>query len=307
MGKAKKKIFVDFDDTLINTSKAVCEIYNKRYEGKDGWSPANYKDSFFWDYSDSCPLFTDSERKNIFSEKELFDILEPMENAALILNELSTTYEINVVTIGTRENIRLKANWSGWSQLPMISDIIYFSSETRHSDKSMFNMLGGIFIDDHPKNLYTSNADRRFIFGRRTAWNNEADEYFIRLYDWDFVFKYIGNKNTVFISPTTQKILNDLYSAKPYELIEPNRYGKKSGKTFCLIKYGIAHNFNIVILNKMLAVDFREKYNYDKIFYVGDFSGESEYIVDSDVPPVKYFHYKKRPYAGFLFEGEEKK
>jgi 5'(3')-deoxyribonucleotidase len=307
MEKKKKKIFVDFDDTLVNTSKAVCEIYNRRYEGTDGWSPANYKDSFYWNYIDSCPLFTDFERKNIFNEKELFDILEPMENAVLILEELATTYEINVVTIGTRENIKQKATWSGWSQFPMITDIIYFCSETRHTDKSMFNMLGGIFIDDHPKNLYTSNADRRFIFGRITTWNNEADENFVRLYDWDFVFKYIGNKNTVFISPTTQRILNDLYSAKPYELIESKGYGKKAGKTFCLIKYGIAHDLNIILLKSLLVSNLREKYNYDKIFCVNDFTGEDDYVIDSDVPPVKYFHYKKRPYAGFLYEGEEER
>lgn len=60
-----------------------------------------------------------------------------------------------------------------------------------HSDKSHIDMSDGIFIDDSTKNLSTSNARHRILFGEEKGWNRDNKGQFGRCENWLKVYAKI--------------------------------------------------------------------------------------------------------------------
>lgn len=160
----KQKIFLDFDSTVVDSVKAYCEVNNWMFNAH-----ANYKKVNKWDLSDECPLAANIV-EDIFASKEFFLVLEPMDDYTLeVLNMLKQKYEVIICSIGTPENISKKAKWI--EQRLDIKDMILLSQSNLKMDKSIIDMSGGIIIDDHANNLFSSNADIKICFGETKAWN----------------------------------------------------------------------------------------------------------------------------------------
>lgn len=211
----KLKLFVDFDGTIANSNKAICDLYNKQYADHDGFVPADYTKVMDWGYADQCPLLEEGQLTKYFGSRDLFRILEPNADACEMINELKNMFQIIIVTIGVQKNIHHKAKWIE-KNFPDLECIYIFNGHDCNMDKSIVNMANGIFIDDNVANLDSSNAPMKLIYGTETHYNK--GEY-IRLNDWKeaYVFLTMANKFLTDIDITSE---------------EENEYWKEIRSTF---------------------------------------------------------------------------
>ena len=164
-----QKLFIDFDNTIINTNKAFCEVYNLLYHFHPEFKKADYTKIINYNFSCQCPLVNNP--LELFEEELFFDVCEFInDNTYEVLKELNQKYKIIIVSIGTPENISHKAIWLK-ENLPFVEDYILIKNSNCTMDKSIVNMEGGIIIDDMPSNLQTSNAETKILFGKIYPWN----------------------------------------------------------------------------------------------------------------------------------------
>lgn len=167
---SKIKLFVDIDNTIINTNKAFCEVYNSLYRFHPDFKKADYTKVTNYSFSCECPLV--SNPLELFEEELFFDVCEFInDNTYEVLKELNQKYKIIVLSIGTPKNLANKAYWLE-EKLPFINDYILINNSNCIMDKSIVNAEDSIIIDDMPSNLRTSNAETKILFGKIFSWNN---------------------------------------------------------------------------------------------------------------------------------------
>ena len=59
----------------------------------------------------------------------------------------------------------------------------------KHKDKSHIDMSNGFFLDDSSKNVITSNAKYKAVFGDIYPWNQDWNG--LRLLNWTDVLRYL--------------------------------------------------------------------------------------------------------------------
>lgn len=92
-----------------------------------------------------------------------------MPGAYTALKELSKDFDISVISAGYSPNLLNKNEWIK-EYLPFVKHFIPVNLK-EHKDKSNFNLSDGIFIDDEVKNLVTSDAPYKILFGQSQTWN----------------------------------------------------------------------------------------------------------------------------------------
>jgi len=174
----KPKLFLDIDDTLIQSSKAFCSVYNLLYHSNPLYKFADYTKNFDWNFSETCPLAKDKTEK-LFGSQLFFDLVEPMPNAIDILKELKKKYQIISVSIGSYDNISLKTAYLS-ENFPFIDDFIGIVNSGCKMDKSIINMTSdynsenNTFIDDNEGNLFSQQNTSgliRYCYGNIKPWN----------------------------------------------------------------------------------------------------------------------------------------
>ena len=185
----KPKLFVDFDSTVCKSIKAFCEVYNRMYQYRGEFTPADWTKVNQYDFSDQCPLLEDGEAiANIFASKHFFRKLQFMPNAKEVLYELHKDYQITIVSLGSHTNLARKSMWL-YQHLEFVKDLVLLSNEDNKMCKSIVDMRGGILIDDVASNLNSSSAATKICFGREYPWNKSFDG--LRLRSWDEVYEYL--------------------------------------------------------------------------------------------------------------------
>lgn len=170
---SKRKIFLDFDGTIINSAKAFCSIYNDAYQFQPNFKSARWWEVNDYGFKDECPLLTNIH--DIFSSPLFFDRVEFMcANTKEIIEQLCDKYHVIICSIGTPENLSHKSLWLK-DNLPCIKDYILIHNQGNKMDKSIINMSDGIIIDDVASNLETSNAKLKICFGEDYSWNESFD------------------------------------------------------------------------------------------------------------------------------------
>lgn len=188
MIKNVKEIFVDFDDTLTESLKSFCDVYNKRYSKQANWENIRQ-----WNCKDECAELKDGELLDIFSSDLFFRNLKPKKFVNEVLTDLSCYYSITVVSIGTYDNCSKKAKYIK-NNFPFVSKSILIASNKKNDlpmDKSFVNMKNGVLIDDVEKNLFSSNAKQKILFEnvKCTEWNKNWKGK--RINSWQEIYKYI--------------------------------------------------------------------------------------------------------------------
>lgn len=177
------KIFIDFDCTIADSVKAYCNVYNSFYKSHNGFKEADHSKVNRYDLMDQCHLVDHQE--TIFSHEDFFKNLEFMSHAEEVIEKLGSKYELVICSIGTLNNISLKAGWIK-NNLLFIKNVIFISSAVGNNgirmDKSSVNMNNSIFIDDHVENLLSSNAEFKICFGKEYEWNKSWTEQ--RCFNW---------------------------------------------------------------------------------------------------------------------------
>lgn len=180
------KIFVDFDETIVDSLKSVCSIYNGIYNARADW-----RKSRLWSLRDECPLLNRHSLLEIFSSDSFFRTLTFKTGAFEVLTELSKDYPITVVSIGTVENCAKKECFIN-ANLPFVSNYVLISGEKDNliMDKSSVDMSGGIFVDDVEDNLFSSNAAMQILYENlpKAEWNSKWQGE--RIKSWYDLYKY---------------------------------------------------------------------------------------------------------------------
>ena len=166
----RKKIFFDVDNTICNSTKRFVEIYNSIYNDQADWTKC-----FKWDYSDVCPKLTDSEI--IFSLKQFYndemDFVDKYIEVVIKMLHI-TGWDVNFVTLGTRENLINKTNWLKHN-FPYIDKQNYHLLEKTEMGKSEVDMSNAILVDDNCINLLSSNAEFKICMHKPTEWNKDIE------------------------------------------------------------------------------------------------------------------------------------
>lgn len=144
------KIFCDFDDTLVRSSKKVVEIINS-----DFGTSKTEDDVKDWGYKSIYHGMNKQIIDKIFADERFFINLEFFDGAL----EFLSNRDVEFCTLGTKENLKRKYNFlkenfpSGFSY-----------SGLEHGDKSSIDMSGGIQIDDKVSYLENTNASVKILF-----------------------------------------------------------------------------------------------------------------------------------------------
>lgn len=180
----KQVIYLDFDNTLVNSTKAFCTVYNANRMPEE--KLADWTKVTRWDFTDECPNLTPKQIEDYFGKDYFYMKLEFMPDALRALKELVKTYEIRICSIGSPANISKKVEWleeNLTSVIPEITDGIFLVKNNGKMGKECVDMRHGIIVDDSWTNVSTSNAELKITFGIKAEWNKDCKG--LRAKDWN--------------------------------------------------------------------------------------------------------------------------
>lgn len=146
------RIVIDFDQTLVNSSKALHEIYLQETGRKEEYNPKHT-----WNFDGLFPKDYKKRVKELFHEKIFYENLFAFHGAIDVIKHLIKRHEVIICTTQQGEGVLLKNQWIN-DHLPFINNVIYMDS----FDKSSIN--GDVFIDDKPECLNSVNGNFKCIW-----------------------------------------------------------------------------------------------------------------------------------------------
>ena len=157
----KRKCFIDMDLTLFNTPKAITEMYDEDFQYYSDYKKIPWEEVRSWEFSELSAA--SSEYINMyFNQKRFFDKVEMYPDAKEVIDKLSKKYKIVFVSHGYSPNLRLKQEYIK-KHFPYAEFIGVNLKE--YKDKACVDMTNGVFIDDTPDNLNSSNAEIKICYG----------------------------------------------------------------------------------------------------------------------------------------------
>lgn len=186
----KKKLWLDFDNTIADTAIAFLKTYNVIFEN------TGKEDTLYWNFDDANVV--KEYIPQVFESGLFFQNLKPYPNAIETIKELAQMTDTIICTIGTWKNIKAKITWLEWYKLEKyvgILPVVKPPHQTIVMNKSIIQ--DGIHIDDHPNCLKTGNAEDKVLFSwqdkpydwqqgyipqyKMTAWDDEGYELLLKL------------------------------------------------------------------------------------------------------------------------------
>ena len=183
-------LYVDADDTILDSSKAVIEILNEKYNLSPAKTILDLED---WNYHSICDEVTAAEVTEIYNSKDFFDRVKIKKGFENFWRKHKDKFSLKSGTKGTSENIRRKEEYFA-KYLPEAEVIgVGFSTDTLSDfGKGHIDMTGGIQIDDRTDSLNT-NAPIKILIthGMQLPWNQYLGEYdkesVYILENWDLI------------------------------------------------------------------------------------------------------------------------
>lgn len=186
-----KNIYLDFDNTLVESNKCVIKILNKKYHISK--TEADIKDYHF----NSIYPISEKEKIEIFESDEFYNLLEFKPQVLDVLNKYKDSYNIIIVSKGTENNLIKKEEWLH-KNLPYEIQFIGLTGQSFAKDS--VDMSDGIQIDDN-FNCLKTNALLKILYKsfNQFPWQkaNSNDEY-IAVNTWeeiDSILNFYKNYN----------------------------------------------------------------------------------------------------------------
>ena len=179
-------IYVDFDLTIVNTIKAIVEMYNEDYKYYKGFREVDPNEIKTLNFEE-LELADKKTIDHYFNRERFFNKLEFMTGAHVVLKELAKKHKVYVVTLGYSPNLMGKAEWLK-KNMPFVELIGCNLKEC--NDKAHIDMSNGVFIDDTSNNLETSNAKHKILYGKTQDWNKSWNG--LKMNSWLDIFNYIN-------------------------------------------------------------------------------------------------------------------
>lgn len=190
---------------MVDTISSICNIYNEDFKAYSGFQKINPKQVQTWNFEE-CNCASSDVFDMYFNTPRFFENLKFMEHADTILWLLSYQFNFTIVSHGNTPNLKLKNEWIiknfkyfiGNSQMMNNAYVNFIGVNFKdHTDKSHVDMSGSIFVDDSYKNLLTSTASHKIVFGEVFPWNEENEkasgEYkYVRCKNWIELYREIS-------------------------------------------------------------------------------------------------------------------
>lgn len=165
-----RTVYIDLDCCTLNTIKCITDLYDEDYCYYPTYKKIDWKDIHTYNFTELNAA--KSEYLNLyFNQKRFFDKVEMLPNAKETIDLFYNFYGYNIVFVssGYAPNLKLKEEYIK-KNFPY-AKFIGVNLE-KYKDKSHIDMSNGIFIDDDPNNLKTSNAAIKICFGNYD-WNKD--------------------------------------------------------------------------------------------------------------------------------------
>ena len=170
----KIKLFIDADDTILESSKTFIEILNERFNISP---PKTYGDLKDWCYRSIYHFCTKDIINEIYDSDTFFEKVKINEIFKNFYNEHENDFEWFIVTKGHPKNIEQKKKYFR-KHMPKAQVIgcLFHSPDNVEYDKSHIDMKYGIQIDDRTDCLVGTNANIKILFKnyREFKWNQTS-------------------------------------------------------------------------------------------------------------------------------------
>lgn len=191
------KLFLDCDDTIINSSECIVELLNK----KNG-TCKTIRDLKDFNYRSIDKSLTDNAVVKIFESDEFWNSVKYNQFFIKIRDFIDTSFDVEIVSCGTALNLEKKQNY--------LKDLGYkfngiLINEEMNLCKKSIDMLGGIQIDDNMSSMENTNASIKILFQNNNdfTWNkpkSNIDNLYV-VQTWEEIFQILEflKKNPNFI------------------------------------------------------------------------------------------------------------
>lgn len=163
----KPIIYVDCDDTILNSSKTVIRILNQRYGANKTMSDLND-----WSYQSIVPGVTQNEILGIYESDEFWKDVQLNTEFLKVFHTLKDKFCWKILSRGTKKNLEQKKLFvDKYLHIPFIG--LPITSSKQSCATKEFDMVGCIQIDDHMGCLQGSSASVKLLLqnGRLQSWN----------------------------------------------------------------------------------------------------------------------------------------
>ncbi len=187
-----RNIFIDFDGVMINHLEKLVELYNKDFWESKDFKPLAASNIQTWDLNE-LELLEYKDRLKYFEDERYFKELELREDFKDAIQKIqaSSLYNIIIITMGSDKNIRLKTEFikEKMSNIGIDYEMICLNT-SKFRDKANVDMQNSVFIDDSVRNIETSNAKTKILFGDKRGWNKSYRG--VRLDNWGDIIEYLN-------------------------------------------------------------------------------------------------------------------
>lgn len=158
-------VYVDFDNTIVESNQKVIEILNSKYG-----TNKTEDDLEDYGYTSIAPI-TEEEKLGIFESDEFFSNLKFKSDFLKVLNKYDGKVKFIITTKGTAENLKKKEQWVK-ENIP--SNVGFVGITNNSLSKKQVDMTNGIQIDDCTAALDT-NADIKILYKDNHNFNWQSN------------------------------------------------------------------------------------------------------------------------------------
>lgn len=193
----KTKIFLDCDDTIIDSSKCIIDLLNKKNS-----SNKTIDDLSDFYYRSIDHNISSDDIIKLFESDEFWNSVQYNFDFLMYKEFIDNNFDVEIVSCGTKLNLEKKKKY--------LEDVCYnFTGVLIDGNmglcKSCVNMQGGIQIDDNIRSLENTNAAIKILLknGRDFPWNKpkpNIDNLYVAQ-NWEEIYQILEffNKNPEFI------------------------------------------------------------------------------------------------------------
>ena len=191
------KIFLDCDDTIINSSECIIDLLNKR-----NGTNKTIDDLKDFHYRSIDKTLSNDDVVKLFESDDFWSSVRYNLDFLKYNRFLDNNFEVEVVSCGTKPNLEKKKKY--------LEDIGYKFTGILIGDdinlcKRCINMHGGIQIDDNIKSIENTNATIKILLqnGHDFPWNKvkpNIDNLYV-VQTWEEIYQILEflKKNPEFV------------------------------------------------------------------------------------------------------------
>lgn len=187
----KKKIYIGFDDTLVDSTKLILEIYNQRY--KEDVSPSDVQAFELMTHCSRLGEYHDGdynrEIEEYYSSDHFWNNIKPKGKVTEVLNQLKEDgFELILVSNGGALNLEKKLVYTQ-EVFPMFDRYLFLCQNSQPYTKRDIDMSDCVFIDDTVRYLSESKAAVKIMFGKNMKGNRNPG--YFNSSNWADIHRYI--------------------------------------------------------------------------------------------------------------------